>query len=43
MMRIPGGANAIREGAASTIQMTDAVLGKLEIGQELTFAGSEKA
>lgn len=29
MMRIPGGANAIRQGAASTIQMTDAVLAKL--------------
>ena len=43
MMRIPGGATAIREGAASTIQMTDAVLGKLEVNQELTFAGSEKA
>ena len=43
MMRIPGGPSAIREGAGSTIQMTDAVLGKLEIGQELTFAGSEKA
>jgi 3-isopropylmalate dehydrogenase len=39
MMRIPGGPNAIRAGAASTIQMTDAVLGKLEIGQQLTFAG----
>lgn len=40
MMRLPGGANAIREGAASTIQMTDAVLGKLEIGQELSYASS---
>jgi 3-isopropylmalate dehydrogenase len=29
MMRFPGGANAIRQGAASTIQMTDAVLAKL--------------
>ena len=29
MMRIPGGAKAIRQGAASTVQMTDAVLAKL--------------
>ncbi len=30
MMRIPGGARAIEEGAASTFQMTDAVVAKLE-------------
>src|ERR1700758_395739 len=30
MMRIPGGANAIRQGAASTIEMTNAVLAKLQ-------------
>ena len=30
MMRIPGGARAIEQGAASTFQMTDAVLAKLE-------------
>jgi 3-isopropylmalate dehydrogenase len=29
MMRIPGGASAIRQGAASTTQMADAVLAKL--------------
>jgi len=29
MMRIPGGAKAICQGAASTVQMTDAVLAKL--------------
>jgi 3-isopropylmalate dehydrogenase len=29
MMRIPGGARAISQGAASTVQMTDAVLAKL--------------
>ena len=29
MMRIPGGAKAVSQGAASTIQMTDAVLNKL--------------
>jgi len=30
MMRIPGGAKAISQGAASTMQMTDAVLAKLK-------------
>jgi isocitrate dehydrogenase (NAD+) len=30
MLRIPGGANAINQGAASTFQMTDAVLAKLD-------------
>ena len=30
MMRIPGGAKAISQGAASTIEMTDAVLAKLQ-------------
>ena len=29
MMRIPGGAKSIQQGAASTIQMTDAILGHL--------------
>ena len=30
MMRIPGGAKAISQGAASTVQMTDAVLARLK-------------
>ncbi len=30
MMRIPGGAKAISQGAASTVEMTDAVLAKLQ-------------
>ena len=30
MMRIPGGANSISQGAASTMQMTDAILSKLK-------------
>ena len=42
MMRIPGGANAIHQGAASTIQMTDAVLSQLELQQELAYAGSAR-
>src|SRR5246127_4093675 len=35
MMRIPGGARAIEQGAASTIQMTDVVLAKLQQGASL--------
>jgi 3-isopropylmalate dehydrogenase len=42
MMRILGGADAIAQGAASTIQMTDAVLSKLEIPHELSYAGSAR-
>jgi 3-isopropylmalate dehydrogenase len=42
MMRIPGGANAIRQGAASTTRMTDAVLDKLETSKELACAGSTR-
>jgi len=42
MMRIPGGAQAISQGAASTVQMTNAVLGKLETGAELAYAFSER-
>ena len=42
MMRIPGGANAISQGAASTVQMTDAVLDKLETTRELAYAISER-
>src|SRR5579864_2117951 len=44
MMRIPGGGNAIRQGAASTTQMTDAVLAQLElrsaIGDAQELAGA---
>jgi 3-isopropylmalate dehydrogenase len=44
MMRIPGGADAIRQGAASTTQMTDAVLAQLElrsaIGEAQELAGA---
>ncbi|HET9405778.1 MAG TPA: isocitrate/isopropylmalate family dehydrogenase [Candidatus Sulfotelmatobacter sp.] len=39
MMRIPGGAKAISQGAASTVQMTDAVLEKLDAVREPAFAG----
>ena len=50
MMRIPGGAKAIAQGAASTVQMTDAVLRELDRlrsspesrERELTGAGSRK-
>jgi len=30
MMRIPGGAKSISQGAASTVQMTNAILAKLK-------------
>lgn len=43
MMRIPGGQNAIRQGAASTTEMTDAVLGQMETNRELVCVGSEQA
>ena len=43
MMRIPGGASAIRQGAASTTQMTDAILGKLQTAGELAVAGSRRS
>jgi 3-isopropylmalate dehydrogenase len=44
MMRIPGGATAILQGAASTTQITDAVLAQLElrsaIGEAQELAGA---
>jgi len=43
MMRIPGGPNAIRQGAASTIKMTDAILGKLKTAGELAYAGTQRS
>jgi 3-isopropylmalate dehydrogenase len=42
MMRLPGGANAIPQGAASTALMTDAVLDGLEASKELAWAGSAR-
>src|SRR5436305_5322007 len=42
MMRIPGGARSILQGAASTIQMTDAILAKLGSTRELALAGAER-
>jgi isocitrate dehydrogenase (NAD+) len=43
MMRIPGGAKAISQGAASTTQMTDAVLAKLISSSGSTDAQAELA
>ena len=40
MMRIPGGAKAISQGAASTVQMTDAVLAKVEAREDAACAVS---
>jgi len=43
MMRIPGGASAIPLGAASTTELTDAVIGKLESVQEFAYAESRES
>lgn len=43
MMRIPGGAKSISMGAATTTQMTDAILTKLDAAQELVGAGSRRS
>ena len=42
MMRLSGGSKAISQGAASTVQMTEAVLAKLESTRELAYALSER-
>ena len=43
MMRIPGGAKSIAQGAASTTQLTDAILSKLGVGAEKEYAGSSRS
>jgi len=40
MMRMAGGAKSIANGAASTTQMTDAILARLEVEVESAYAGS---
>jgi isocitrate dehydrogenase (NAD+) len=42
MMRISGGPRSIARGAASTTQMTDAILDKLGVGVETEYAGSSR-
>jgi len=42
MMRISGGANSISQGAASTVQMTDAILAALEKVQQGELAGAAR-
>jgi 3-isopropylmalate dehydrogenase len=42
MMRLPGGPKALAAGAASTIEMTDAILAKLGSTPELALAGTER-
>src|SRR5437763_5033326 len=42
MMRIPGGAKAISQGAASTMQMTEAILAKLDSTPQLALAGTQR-
>jgi isocitrate dehydrogenase (NAD+) len=42
MMRLPGGPKALAAGAASTVEMTDAILAKLESAPELALAGAQR-
>ncbi len=42
MMRIPGGARSLAQGAASTTQMTDAIIAKLGAKVEAAYAGSSR-
>ena len=42
MMRLCGSAKAISQGAASTVEMTEAVLGQLKPTRELAYAISER-
>jgi len=42
MMRLPGGPQALAAGAASTVEMTDAILAKLELAPELALAGAQR-
>lgn len=43
MMRISGGAKSTAQGAASTTQMTDAILAKLEVPAERVYASSSRS
>ncbi len=43
MMRIPGGGKSIAQGAASTTQITDAILGKLGVEVEMAYAASSRS
>jgi isocitrate dehydrogenase (NAD+) len=43
MMRIPGGQNSLAQGAASTAEMTDAILAKLGVGVERAYALSSRS
>ncbi len=43
MMRLSGGAKAIALGAASTTEMTDAILEKLGVAMEKAYAGSSSS
>ena len=43
MMRISGGAKSLAQGAASTTQVTDAILTKLGVGVEKAYAGSSRS
>jgi isocitrate dehydrogenase (NAD+) len=42
MMRFPGGPKALAAGAASTIEMTEAILAKLDSTPQLALAGTQR-
>lgn len=42
MLRIPGGARSLAQGAASTTQMTDAIIARLGAPVEAAYAGSAR-
>ena len=42
MLRIPGGAKSLAQGAASTTQMTDAIIAKLGARVEAALAGERR-
>jgi isocitrate dehydrogenase (NAD+) len=42
MMRLPGGSKALAAGAASTIEMTEAILAKLDSTPQLALAGTQR-
>lgn len=43
MMRLSGGSKSLAQGAASTTEMTDAILAKLEAKVETVYAGSSRS
>ena len=42
MMRLPGGPKALASAAASTIEITDAIVAKLDSTPQLALAGTQR-